>query len=301
MKQIYRKRLEIDPSDYKKRSAFVTDATDFIDESTIVYDTEGVPQILYVKMDKIDTSGLRWAVKNQKYSTHTRSQGLQTSSAVFGYSPRVTYRNDFCTTTAMAEQYPKQHYIISNFIQNIHQIYAEYFPNQYEYHQQIVKEKVLDDWTIENTPFTSGIVNKNNQLKYHYDAGNFKGVLSNMVVLKKGVQGGHLVIPEFDLIVDCADNSLVIFNGQDLVHGVSPIEYEDEGAYRYSVVYYSLEQMWKCEPIDEEIERIKKVKTEREKKRIDPEHMAELEKAMKASEEKNLKELERFNATKNNQ
>jgi len=297
MRQIYLDRIPLDKNDYKKRTALVTDATTFIDDDVIVYDRAGNPQILYMKLTG-DTSGLRWAVKNQKYSNHTRSQGLQTSSAVFGYSPRVTYRSDYCTITAMAENYPKQHFIISNFITNVHAIYEQYFPKEYAAHKELVKEKVLDEWTIENTPFTSGIVNQNNQLKYHTDSGNFKGCLSNMIVLKKGVKGGHLVVPEYDMILDCADNTLVIFNGQDLVHGVSPIEYEDSGSYRYSVVYYSLEQMWKCEPIGNEIERIKLRKTEREKKRIDPEHLAELEKAMKASEKKNLTELERFNATK---
>ena len=46
----------------------------------------------------------------------------------------------------------------------------------------------------------------------------------------------------------------------------------------YSVVYYSLEQMWKCEPLGDEVERIRNVKTQREIKRLDPEHMAKLDK-----------------------
>jgi hypothetical protein len=134
----------------------------------------------------------------------------------------------------------------------------------------------MKDWTIGGSPFTSGIVNKNNQLKYHFDAGNFKGVLSNMVVFKKDVDGGHLVIPELDIALEVADNTLTIFNGQEILHGVSTIEYKNEQAYRYSIVYYSLEQMWKCEPLGDEIKRIRKIKTEREKKRLDPEHLQSL-------------------------
>ena len=149
----------------------------------------------------------------------------------------------------------------------------------------------MQDWTIGGSPFTSGIVNKNNQLKYHYDAGNFKGVLSNMVVFKKDVDGGHLVIPELDIVLEVEDNTLTIFNGQDILHGVSTIEYENEHAYRYSVVYYSLEQMWKCEPFGEEIKRIRKVKTEREKKRLDPEHLESLKKRKDELKEASDKEF----------
>jgi len=178
-------------------------------------------------------------------------------------------RHDYCTVTAMAVNQKKQHHIITDFAKELVGYYREHFPEQYEFHNKIV--------------------NKNNQLKYHYDAGNFKGVLSNMVVFKRDVEGGHLIIPELDIALEVEDNTLTIFNGQDILHGVSTIEYENEHAYRYSVVYYSLEQMWKCEPLGEEIKRIRKVKTEREKKRLDPEHLESLKKRkdeLKASSDK---------------
>jgi hypothetical protein len=101
-----------------------------------------------------------------------------------------------------------------------------------------------------------------------------------MLVLKKDVDGGYLIIPELDLALECPDGALVIFNGQNILHGVSPIEYTNNKAYRYSVVYYSLEQMWKCEPLDEEIARIRNVKMERENKRLDPEHIEKLRQAV---------------------
>ena len=47
-----------------------------------------------------------------------------------------------------------------------------------------------------------------------------------MVVFKRDVAGGYLVIPEFDIALEVADNTLSIFNGQEILHGVSTIEYE---------------------------------------------------------------------------
>ena len=124
--------------------------------------------------------------------------------------------------------------------------------------------------------FTSGIVNKNNQLNYHYDSGNFRGVYSNMLVFKGDVSGGHLVIPEINISLEVADNSITIFDGQDLLHGVSPIKYLHKESYRYSIVYYSLERMWQCMEVGEEIDRIRKKKMEREIKRNDPKHLETL-------------------------
>jgi hypothetical protein len=215
------------------------------------------------------TQALRWAVKTIDYEETTRTNGLKTRSAIFGFSPRVTMRKDFCSATAMSRNFPKQHHVICGFAQELIKIYQTHFSETLERHYQHCNLKVKDEWKLPGTPFTSGIVNKNNPLKYHHDAGNFKNVLSNMIVLKRGVAGGHLACPEFDLKFKCDDNHVVIFDGAQILHGVTPIiKPEGDDCYRYSVVYYSLEQMWNCENINEEVKRIRKVKKEREFKRI---------------------------------
>lgn len=289
MKRLDLTRKEIDIDKFKKRTALRSDVSTVIKEDVIIY-VDDQPVVLYKKLET-DTSALRWAVKNIEYSTGKRSRGLVSTSAIFGYSPRVAMRHDYCTVTAMALKHKKQHHVIASFAKELVGYYKEYFPERYEFHTKLVEERVMQDWTIGGSPFTSGIVNKNNQLKYHFDAGNFKGVLSNMVVFKKDVAGGYLVIPELDIALEVADNTLSIFNGQEILHGVSTIEYENEHAYRYSTVYYSLEQMWKCEPLDDEIARIRKLKTERERKRLDPEHLDTLRKRKDELSEGSVKEL----------
>ena len=88
-----------------------------------------------------------------------------------------------------------------------------------------------------------------------------------MIVFKDGVEGGHLACPEYDITLECSDNSIVMFDGQNILHGVTPIQYVRKDAYRYSVVYYSLRQMWNCLTVDEELIRIRKIRAERETKR----------------------------------
>ena len=60
--------------------------------------------------------------------------------------------------------------------------------------------------------------------------------------------------------------------------------------------------MWKCEPLGEEIKRIQKVKTKREQNRLDPEHLAQLQKDANKQTKEALDELIGFqeNIGKNN-
>jgi hypothetical protein len=286
MKRLDIQRKQIDKKDFIRRNAKLSDVSKHINEDVVIYE-DNEPVLLYRTLPKKPTD-VRWAVKNIKYAKGKRTHGLVNTSAVFGYNPRQENKHDYCSATAMGVNHPKQHYIISRYAKEVAKFYQEFFPRIYNEHKKKVKKDVKKQWRIFDSVFTSGIVNKNNQLKYHYDSGNFKNVFSNMIVFKGDVMGGHLVIPELDISLEVADNSLTIFDGQDYLHGVSPIEYLHKESYRYSIVYYSLERMWQCMTVDEEIARIRTKKMEREIKRLDPEHLDSLRQRKK--EAKNYKE-----------
>jgi hypothetical protein len=108
---------------------------------------------------------------------------------------------------------------------------------------------------MEDTPFTQGIVNKDGLLPYHFDKTNFRHVWSGMVAFRHNMRGGHLAVPEYDVGFEIADRSLLLFDGQSLFHGVTPMEPTGLDAYRYSIVYYSREAMVKCLPPGEEVKR----------------------------------------------
>lgn len=265
MKTIEIKRKPLNFKEYVKRSAKESDYDTLITEPTLVTEN-GEPRILYINLPKEDTKYLRQAVKNIRYEENIRTTGLKTRSRIFGYSPRNTIRKDFCSATSLAAESPLEHSVICNYGEYLAEIYKEYFPNIYNKHRELVEERSLEEWKIKNTPFTSGIVNKNNPLKYHFDSGNITNVLSNMVVLKRNTAGGFLACPEFNIGLECADNTAVLFDGQNILHGVTPIKSEENG-YRYTVVYYSLRQMWNCLPLTEELARIRQVRQKRETNR----------------------------------
>lgn len=264
MKKVKAEKRPVDLKAFVKRTALAEDCARFIDYDCIVEDETGAPIIFYMKL-RGDTTRMCQAVRTVAYGKGARTQGLTAQARVFGFNPRNTIRADFCSATSMSREHPAQHQVICDFGKILSKEYEKHLPDTFGQHVKTV-QKVLPDWTIKGTPFTSGIINKNSALKYHFDSGNFKKVYSNMVVFKKYCRGGHLAIPEYDLMLDCADNTVVFFDGQSILHGVTPFKIAT-GGFRFSVVYYSLQQMWNCQPLTRELARAKKVHMERERRR----------------------------------
>jgi len=267
MREVYLKKRDINHLDYVKRSALESDYELFIEDDVIAID-EDTKQIIFVqkKLD-FDDKQIMWALDRIKYEENTRTSGLKTRSRIFGFNPRNAIRKDFCSTTSLAVQQPQEHAAVIKYGVQISSLYSQFTPEVYEKHMEITKAKVLDEWAIKDTPFTSGIINKNNPLKYHFDSGNFKNVYSCMAVFKRGTKGGFLAMPEYGVGVALPHNSVFMFDGQSVLHGVTPITKESPTDTRYSIVYYSLQQIWNCLPLSEEIARIRNKKTERERRR----------------------------------
>ena len=89
-----------------------------------------------------------------------------------------------------------------------------------------------------------------------------------MIAFKKDMGGGYLSIPEYDIGLEIADSSVTLFDGQKILHGVTPLKFLTPEAYRYTLVYYSMENMWKCMSPQEELDRVKKLKTDSARKRL---------------------------------
>jgi hypothetical protein len=99
-----------------------------------------------------------------------------------------------------------------------------------------------------------GVINKSRVQLYHHDGGGDPpspaGVVrattwGAMPVLRDGVEGGYLRIPEYDTTIACADGWGVFFPGSELLHGVTPLNISP-GGYRYSVIYGTLPGAKEC-------------------------------------------------------
>lgn len=278
MKIIERQRKEVDLKEFVKRSAKTSDFSELIDEPCILKEN-GEVKVIYDELDW-DFKPLKSALQSIRYETGKRTRGLTSTSRIFGYRPRNAIRGEYCSVTSLAMEHPKEHDLICSFAKKIEDVYFRNNPEKFDKHKELADNNMKDEWRIDGTIFTSGIVNKNNPLKYHFDTGNFNNVFSAMLVFKEGVEGGYLSLPEFDLGFKLNDRSIFLFDGQGILHGVTPIKYVSEKPFRYSIVFYSLKGMWKCLTVDEELIRIRRKKTEREHNRLKPEHKEELRKRL---------------------
>jgi hypothetical protein len=266
VRKIALSRREIDPKDFLRREAREDDADTLYSEPG-VYTIDGKPSVIYGRFnDRYDR--VLGALRTMTWTTGSFSkqtlEGLETRN--FGFCTRRVTR-DYCHPASLAVKDPSRHAVLAEFGRLLDAIYTQFAPETAERHSELLRQ-VRADWIMPGTRFTSGIINNSNALPYHYDRGNFEGVFSCMAVFRNLCEGGNLVMPELGAKFLIEDNSFVLFDGQDLVHGVTPIVRLNKKAYRYSLVYYSRKGMCKCGSPEEEINRIRRVKREREWKRV---------------------------------
>lgn len=288
MKTLTRKRIQLDKNDFIKRSAKEEDVSLLVNEPTTLIDEEtGQIKAIYDILD-LDTTDVVQALKEIRYVKGKRSRGLVSTSRIFGYSPRNEIRQDYCSSTSLAREAPEQHAAVAQLALKLEEYYKRYNKEGYEKHLQLSEQEIKKEWRLgHKSLFTSGIINKNNPLKYHFDTGNFSDVYSIMIVFKGGVEGGYLALPEYDCAFYLPNNSIFMFDGQGILHGVTPIKYTNQNAYRFSIVYYTLKRMWQCLEITEEVERINQKKTKRERIRMNVPLTAE-ERELKETNKKML-------------
>lgn len=267
MRDIHLKRRKINLKEFRNRSAVEADIEELIDEDCRLF-IDGRLACVY----RSPVKAVGWLYDHClkiKYSKDSRTNGLVTTSKVFGKQPRNTIRRDYCGRAALAWDQPAHHNALMRAGRIVAETYEESNADLYRDHSEQTESKVGPDWKLEGMPFTSGIVNENNPLKYHFDAGNYNGVWSGMLIFKKDISGGFLSLPEFGVGLACRSNKVFLFDGQGILHGVTPIKKTRVGGRRYTVVYYSMKGMWKCLPYGEEIDRIKTIRMEREERGLE--------------------------------
>jgi hypothetical protein len=234
---------------------------------TVVVDAgSGQPVLAYLPLP--DVAPLRRAVLSLADGASNgqfRADGLRVDSRVFGYSPRrPVYRREGCNVSRLEIDSPGSHAAVLAYGTHLRAVLEEIAPGIVDAGRKTMTE-VDPDWKIgESELWTSGVINNAARLPYHRDAMNFP-VWSAMPVLRRHMAGGHLAVPEYDLVLPCRDGWGVFFPGYEFVHGVTPMTPTRPGGYRYSLVYYALRGMQNCFTYAVEREYARKRRTERER------------------------------------
>lgn len=246
-----------------KKLVQIEDCSQIIEEPCAVV-ADGVPALVCLYGE--DLTELQAGVQRiDNFYESCRQSGLKNSARVFGFQPRAAARKfDYCQVSALARDCPSAHDTLVRWAEKSDEYYKTHAAEVYGPHQQWVGELVKPMWRMGRSVFTSGIVNKTSQLAYHFDRGNLKGAWSCMYVVKENIEGGDLSIPGLNLTLRMPHGTVLLFNGQALLHGVTPMRRTKLKSERYSVVYYTLDQMKACGTPQEELERAKQIRDQRE-------------------------------------
>jgi hypothetical protein len=234
---------------------------------TLITDAEtGVPIAYYARLG--ECRDLRWAVRTvgDFNGVNRAGSGYRTYSATFGTAPRKpVFQREGCASTAVKRDWPAQHAVLEQYAGKCQRALSQVAPDALAESQGETAE-ILPDWRLQpETLWTSGVINRTVAMPYHTDSSNYD-VWSAMPVVRRGIRGGHLHIPEYGAVIDCRDSWCVWFPGYRLVHGVTPMRAETEDAYRYSVVFYALRGMKDCATTAQETRYAQQKRTERERR-----------------------------------
>lgn len=246
------------------RLAAESDVAELITQSTVIRNPEtGVPEVLYVRLDPALFRELRAALdRHPSWPPHMRTAGMATVSLKFGVRPRTSFRSPKCETYVLARENPRLNDLLLETSNRVLPWYQWANEDIFTLHRDSVS-KVHPAWQW-SPVFTSGVANRDSQLPYHYDAGNFTSVWSGMLGLKQDIAGGYLAIPEYGVGLEIADGSLTLFDGQGALHGVTPMRRTRIGGHRYTIVWYGMKGMWQCLDPAEEAQRANVLRTARE-------------------------------------
>lgn len=232
---------------------------------TIVRDAD-TGEMIAASLPFVGTARLRKLLSGMEYTGVQRAKNYRSKSQTFGFAPRrPMIRRESCALSAVASNRPDVQSALTELSDQCATTLASIAPEMVEADRETM-ESVLPEWRMgEQKLWTSGVVNKTAQLPYHRDGFNFP-TWSAMPVIRRGVRGGHLHLPEYDLVMPCQDGYAVYFAGHQLVHGVTPIELKQKDGYRYSVVFYALRGMKDCYTYAVETAEGQRRRSERERR-----------------------------------
>lgn len=280
MKIITAKPMKIDFDKVKKVQPEQFEKGKVVDEDLVIY-VAGKPVLAYTHVPKDLLEGMRSVVKSTKYTVNHRAGGLPTKSSVFGALPRVAIRCDYCRITRATRDEPENHAQIVAFREYVDGFYKRFFPVEFERAVAEVASDINGDWRLGDSPFLTCNINVNFAIPYHRDTGNLTSALSNVTIVRDGIEGGELVLPEYGISLAQTDGALCFFQGQSIIHGVLPFKTLKPDAYRASIVYYTMAGMKNCLSKAGETARAQTTRTVKERMGKD-ERMAKLEKSLKS-------------------
>jgi len=179
-------------------------------------------------------------IMNRSDGFRDDKQVQQFSTIIGSIAPRPHMRRPYRNlsrihTIESAKVFIKSMYMLSIESENIIEQIA---PNLLVNQKASIKD-VDDKWRFGNL-FTSSISNYNISANYHVDNGNIKNTVNVIYTKRKHSRGGSLNVPDYNVTIEQADNSMLVYPAWRNMHGVTPIKEDVKGGYRNSLIFYPL-------------------------------------------------------------
>lgn len=237
-----------------------------VHRDTIVRDEEGTAVLVVVSLPPEAREAARAALSGYtpgRGSTVLRAGGVRNRATTFGYlGAAAAMRRYGCRACDGARKDPEAHAAIATLAGSLAEL-TRWAVEQQADDDEAFAGAVDGQWRLAASPWTSGVVNWNSAMPYHYDRNNLP-VWSAMVCIREGMRGGYLHVPGFDLTVACHDGDVVWFPGWALMHGVTPLEPQRAEARRLTAVYYALRGLAACLDPPAELTRARARRTKAE-------------------------------------
>ena len=194
-----------------------------------------------------------------------RSRGGESSSTVIGFlAPNAMLSRRSRGIAAAAVTFPNEHKVLMGLSQWCADEMAKVLPTETAAHQNVISN-IQPGWRIPGGLWTSGIINFTSPYVYHRDRNNIPGSWSAMPIIRRNATGGYLHLPEFEIdgkpaVFACDDGDAIFFDGQEVMHGVTPIEVTGDG-YRISTVFYAVKKMQGGNAPEQELHDVRKRRT----------------------------------------
>jgi hypothetical protein len=239
----------------KKLEANIAETSIFIkDDAPVGFYINDLPPNITNLIAIADTELRSANVPKTKMNRGTRKQAIakgeewvEQYSVVLGAAvPRAHMRRNYARTTTIHGLKSAQPFVKAMLLlcRAGEKLIEKYMPEQYSKQKQLVKENVPKRLGLTEL-FSSSISNYNIAAPYHQDRGNLKGCVNLIFSVKKKVLGAHLHVPEYGLVIENSDNSLLVYPAYANMHGVTPINSVNLGGYRNSLVFYTINGLQK--------------------------------------------------------
>jgi len=179
---------------------------------------------------------------NVPKSNMIRASGVeQYSTIIGGIVPKPQYKRPYPSISSVHQKNTAKQFIkaMMLLIRESESLIKKHLPKVYKKQKEVIKGNVAKNWQFSDL-YTSSISNYNISAAYHRDTGNLKDTVNVIFSKRFDSEGGYLSVPDYDVTIECADNSMICYPAWKNVHGVTPIIPNSEGGYRNSLIFYPL-------------------------------------------------------------